>query len=275
MFPDRVRTMVLDGAIDPAVPLEDVSIQQARGFELALDAFLADCAADDDCAFHHDGEPRVALERLRERVERRPLVAGNGRELGPSQFDLALVAPLYAGEEGYETLAEALRDADGDDPEAMLELFDGYVQRDPDGRYASEWPAFLAISCLDGPPLDPATLPQLSERAERAAPVFGRSTIGLTLACSYWPVPPVNATATPVRAPTAPPIVVVGTTGDPATPVGWAAGLADQLGSGRLVIVDGTAHTSSLDGNACLDEALERYLVREQAPVDGLVCDAR
>jgi pimeloyl-ACP methyl ester carboxylesterase len=274
LFPDRVRTMVLDGAIDPAVPLEDVSIQQAKGFEMALDAFLADCAGDDDCAYHHDGNPRAALDQLRVRVDRRPLVAGDGREMSATQFDLGLVAPLYAGADGYETLAEALRDADDGDPERMLELFDEYVGRDADGRYAPEWPAFLAISCLDGPELDAATLPALEERAKREAPVFGLSTIGLTLPCSYWPVPPVNADPTPVRAPNSPPLMVVGTTGDPATPVEWAEGLVDELGSGRLVIVEGTAHTSTLDGNPCLDEAVRRYLLEERPPPSGLRCRA-
>jgi hypothetical protein len=101
---------------------------------------------------------------------------------------------------------------------------------------------------------------------------LGRTTIGLTQACSYWPVPPVNREPAPVRAPGASPIVVVGKTGDPATPVAWARGLADELGSGRLVIVDGTGHTSALDGNECLDEALERYLVDAEPPADGLRC---
>jgi hypothetical protein len=102
--------------------------------------------------------------------------------------------------------------------------------------------------------------------------VFGRSTIGLTLPCSYWPVPPVNPDPKPVHAPSAPPIVVVGTTGDPATPVEWAAGLADELGSGRLVVVDGSGHTSALGGNGCVDEILERYLVDRVPPADGLRC---
>jgi hypothetical protein len=184
------------------------------------------------------------------------------------------VSPLYAGADGYAMLAEALRDAEDGEPETMLELFDDYVHRDPDGRYSPEWSAFLAISCLDGPPLDPATLPALQQRAETAAPVFGRSTIGLTLACSYWPVPPVNAGPTPVRAPGAPPIVVIGTTGDPATPLQWSEGLARELGSGRLVVVDGTSHTSALSGNPCLDRALSRYLVDARPPAAGLRCPA-
>jgi pimeloyl-ACP methyl ester carboxylesterase len=77
-----------------------------------------------------------------------------------------------------------------------------------------------------------------------------------------------------VRAPTAPPVVVVGTTGDPATPVAWADSLARELGSGRLVTVEGSGHTSSLDGNPCLDRILERYLVDDRAPATGVRCPA-
>ncbi len=82
-------------------------------------------------------------------------------------------------------------------------------------------------------------------------------------------VPPVNPAPVPVSAPGAPPIVVVGTTGDPATPIAWADGLARQL-EARLITVDGTTHTSSLDGNPCLDRAISAYLIRLTPPEPAL-----
>jgi pimeloyl-ACP methyl ester carboxylesterase len=272
-YPDRVRALVLDGAVDPAIPVEAVSLQQAKGFEQALDAFLDDCARRDDCAFHNDGDPRAALDALRSRIERDPLER-DGQMLGPTQLDIALAAPLYAGEGGYRPLARALADARDGDPDALLAFFDAYMLRDPSGSYAAEWPSFLAISCVDGPALDAADVPALQASAARQAPYFGASNIGLSVPCAFWPVPPVNAEPTSVTAPGAPPIVVVGTTGDPATPVAWAESLAAQLGNARLVTVDGTTHTSSLDANACLDRVLERYLLRRQAPEPGLRCPA-
>jgi len=118
---------------------------------------------------------------------------------------------------------------------------------------------------------------QFSPNLSRLLALFGgdsAANIGLSLPCAYWPVPPVTPVPTAVSAPEAPPIVVVGTTGDPATPVAWAENLARQLGTARLITVDGTTHTSSLDANPCLDRALRRYLLRLQAPKPGLRCPA-
>jgi pimeloyl-ACP methyl ester carboxylesterase len=273
-YPDKVRALVLDGAVDPAIPAAEVSLQQAKGFEASLDAFLQDCARRDDCAFHGGDDPTAALAKLRARVDREGIRGDDGRTFGPTELDIALAAPLYLGASGYDALAGALSAAEDGNPDPMFELFDSYVMRDSSGRYSPEWAAFLAISCLDGPALDAATLPALQASAARQAPVFGASNLGLGVPCAYWPVPPVNRTATAISAPTAPPILVVGTTGDPATPVAWADSLARELGSGRLVTVEGTGHTSSLDGNPCLDRILERYLVADRAPATGARCPA-
>lgn len=272
-YPHRVRALVLDGAVDPAVPVDEVSAQQAKGFEDSFDAFLKDCARRQSCAFHNDGDPRAAFDALRARVEKSPIAGDDGRKLGATQLDIAVAAPLYSGAEGYRTLAAALHDAQRGDPTKTLDLFDEYVLRSPDGTYGSEWAAFLAISCSDGPDLAPAAVEALQASAAQVAPYFGASNVGLGLPCSYWPYPPVNATATPVSAAGAPPIVVVGTTGDPATPIAWATGLARELDA-HLITVEGTTHTSSLDGNECLDAALTRYLVRLLPPPEGLRCSA-
>lgn len=273
-YPDKVQALVLDGAVDPAIPAAEVSLQQAKGFEASLQAFLQDCARRDDCAFHGGDDPAAALAKLRDRIEREGLRNDAGRKLGPTELDIAISAPLYLGASGYDTLASALAAAEDGNPDPLFELFDSYVMRDSSGRYSPEWAAFLAISCLDGPALDASTLPALQAEAARQAPIFGASNLGLGVPCAYWPVPPVNPVPAPVRAPTAPPIVVVGTTGDPATPVAWADGLARELGSGRLVTVDGTGHTSSLEGNPCLDRILERYLIDDRAPATGARCPA-
>lgn len=273
-YPDRVRALVLDGAIDPAIPVEEVSLQQAKGFEQSLDAFLEDCAQKQKCEFHNDGDPRGALDELRARIDREPMEGDNGETLGPTQLDIAIAAPLYSGAGGYRVLANALAKAKDGDPSAMLRLFDDYVLRDANGHYADEWPAFLAISCLDGPDLDATEITAMQARAAQAAPYFGASNLGLSLPCAYWPIPPVNPVPTAVTAPDTPPIIVVGTTGDPATPVAWADGLARELGNARLITVDGTTHTSSLDGNPCLDQALTAYFVRLKPPEPDFRCPA-
>jgi pimeloyl-ACP methyl ester carboxylesterase len=268
-FPDRVRALILDGALDPSLDLEQTNVQQAQGFGRSLDAFLGWCAST-RCSFG-GGDPRAAYESLRARIDARPLTRA-GRTLGPSQLDLAVASPLYLGRPAYEHLADALRDAAAGDPGALLDVFDTYVGRDPDGRYDGEWAAFLATSCADGPTVPVADFVAMQARAGMAAPDFGAENVGLGFTCSVWPVAAAEQVPRPARAPSAPPIVVIGTTGDPATPAAWATSLATQLGSGRVVVVDGTSHTSLLNGNRCLDAIAAPYLVDLVAPASGRTC---
>jgi hypothetical protein len=140
------------------------------------------------------------------------------------------------------------------------------------GTYDGTWAAFVATGCADGPDLPAAELAAMQARAAVAAPDFGAQNVGLGYACSYWPVRAPDGFSRPAVAPSAPPIVVVGTTGDPATPVAWADGLARQLGSGRLVTVDGSTHTSLLSGNRCLARIVAAYLDDLVAPAAGTRC---
>jgi pimeloyl-ACP methyl ester carboxylesterase len=272
MFPDRVRALVLDGAIDPALPLDEVDIQQANGFGRSLDGFMSYCAASSECAFHHDGNPRPAFDALRARVDREPLRTRSGRVFGPTQLDIAVAALLYSGRPAYSTIGNGLHQVEDGDPSSMLRAFDLYVGRDSDGTYDSSWAAFTAASCADGPNLPVADFEALQARAATAAPDFGATNVGLGYACSYWPVPGANAVPTPVHAAGAPPIVVIGTTGDPATPIEWARNLVSELGSGRLVTVEGTTHTSLLNDNRCLDAAVATYLVELAPPAPNSRC---
>ena len=270
-FPDKVRAFILDGALDPSLDVEATNVQQAQGFGQSLQAFLDWCDAN-RCRLR-DGAPsaRAAYDALRARIAAEP-IRRSGRVLGPTHFNLAVAAPLYAGASAYEDLAAALDAARDGDPGPLLDEFDSYVGRDGGGRYDGEWAAFIATVCADGPQLPLAEFPAVQQRAGAAAPDFGAENVGFAFPCSVWPVPPEISEPEPVSAPAAPPIVVVGTTGDPATPVAWAGALAAQLGSGVLVTVEGTAHTSLLEGSSCLDGIAARYLVDLVAPVSGTRC---
>jgi pimeloyl-ACP methyl ester carboxylesterase len=275
LFPDRVRALVLDGAIDPALSARDQTIQQSLGFEQALDAFFVDCANDNACAFHSRGDPRAAYDALAAAVDARPIPArldNSARSLGPTQFELGVSTALYGGRGTWPDLASALAHSAGGDGSELLQFFDAYVNRAPDGTYVDEYPAFLGIGCLDGPSLgDLATARQVEAEARTVAPHFGAGNVGLGLPCEYWPVPAVSGPG-PISAPGAPPIVVVGTTGDPATPVAWARGLAAELGSGRLLLHRGEGHTAFPASDKCLDPAIVRYLVDTVVPTDGTLC---
>lgn len=269
-YPTHVRALVLDGAVDPQVSAEDGAIQQAQGFDASLQAFFRWCTTHSACAFHHRRDPAAAYTALARMIDARP-VADHGRTFGPSQLDIAVAALLYGGDAGYRVLARGLSELERGVATTLFVAFDDYVGR-TDGRYNPEWAAFIAISCTDGPNLSLAAMEALQRRATVQAPIFGASTIGLGFECSYWPYPPTRNGPTTFAAPTAPPIVVVGTTGDPATPVAWAQGLARQLGSGRLVTVTGTTHTASLNGDQCLDAILVRYFVDLVTPKPDTTC---
>jgi len=261
LFPTHVRAMVLDGAVDPAVSQIDQSTAQAVGFEQNLNAFLQDCTAHGSgCAFSPRGFPnrRAAFDALMAGIAARPLPAGDGRQLHRSEAILGVAAPLYE-QVSWPQLARALADARGGAGRALLALYDGYVGRRPDGTYDSTVESNTAINCLDHPSADDvAQLAVGAEAASRRAPFFGAAIVWSGLTCLSWPVPPVTRVG-PLHAPGAPPILVVGSTDDPATPYAWAEGLASELGSGVLVTRRGEGHGAYLT-SACTRSIEDDYL---------------
>ncbi|GMU79206.1 MAG: proteinase [Acidimicrobiia bacterium] len=274
--PDRVRALVLDGAVDPALDAEALQVQQSAGFEGVLDGFLRWCARTTRCAFHHDGDSAEALDALRARVDREGLPVPGSRPprvLSPTEFDLGLAAVLYEGRGGYEYLGDALEAAREGDGAAMADLSDSYTERRGDGTYGGIEESFLAISCADGPPVGGvADVRAIEARAEAVAPRTGPGIVNNSLACALWPFqgPPARA----IRAPDAPPIVVIGTRRDPATPLAWAEALARQLESGVLVTAPGAQHTAYGLGNRCVDRTVERSLIEGIAPKRDVDCRA-
>jgi pimeloyl-ACP methyl ester carboxylesterase len=275
-YPNRVRAMVLDGAVDPSLSYEQGTLTQAVGFEHALDAFLKACASTSQCGFATGGNPATALNDVLRSIDSESvpaMVAGEHRTLGPGEADLGVATALYAGTEGWPVLAQALSRAAQGDGSGLLRLSDVYTERQPGGHYSNEILAFYAISCTDTPsPRTAAEVQRLADSARSAAPHFGPSNFWLGLPCTYWPAPP-TARAVPVHATGAPPIVVVGTSNDPATPLSGARALASQLSSGRLLIYEGEGHTAYGRGSGCIAATVDRYLVRLVPPKAGTRCD--
>ncbi len=273
LFPERVGRFVLDGALDPAADREEVLVGQARGLEASLGAYLRDCAQRRSCPL--DDDPAAAGEQvaaLLGAVEEAPLPAGGGRVLTASLAFYGLIAPLY-DDAAWPRLDEALALALGGEGRGLLALADAYWGRRADGTYASNLlQVFTAVDCLDSP-VDPS--PQAAAttaaRLREAAPVLAGHLSEEGSACAGWPVPPVRTPA-PVAAEGAPPILVVGTTGDPATPYPWARSLADQLEAGRLLTWEGEDHTAYRQGSACVDAAVDAYLLDGVLPGEGATC---
>jgi pimeloyl-ACP methyl ester carboxylesterase len=273
-FPDRVRALVFDGGIDPGADGASVALGQARGFERALDEFLAECAEHRGCAFHHDGEPDAAYDGLRGRAARTPLATREpgDRTVNETRFDAAVLEALYFGRSGWRSLATALADAEDGDASTLLGYADAFVGRGANGTQHDALDAFWAITCLDGPivgDLDAAE--RLQARAAAAAPRLGAFLVNFTLSCSMWPVPPITVPG-PLDAAGAPPILVVGTTDDPATPLGAAQMLTRSLDRAALLVAAGEQHTAFALGNACVDSAVVRYLVERRLPRTGARC---
>lgn len=275
LFPARVGRLVLDGALDLTLDAREVSLQQAEGFQTALDAYIVNCfESTDNCYLGsslEQGRQRIA-DFLAE-VDAQPLEVAGGRELAVGNAFYGIVTPLY-NRDYWFLLSNALRDAFEGDGTQLMALSDAYTSRDPAGEgYAdNSLEANLAINCLD----DPASIPAREVRAaipafEQASPTFGAVFAWGLTSCRGFPRGS-GARLTGVRAEGAAPILVVGTSRDPATPLRWAEALASQLESGVLVRRDGDGHTGYRAGNDCVDRAVEDYLVTGAVPQDGLSC---
>jgi pimeloyl-ACP methyl ester carboxylesterase len=276
LFPDRVGRLVLDGAVDPTLTGEEFLLGQAAGAERALTAYLQACAAAEDCPLGQSAaEARSTLLDLLAVIDATPLPAGDdARPLTQSLAILGIVLPLYLSpDEGYPLLDLALERALAGDGSALLLLADQYLRRNADGTYRGNLnEANSAVNCVDRPwEKDVEAIAAGIPAFEQASAVFGPYLGWSGLVCAQWPVPPTPSA--PVTAAGAAPILVVGTTGDLATPYEWAEALADQFESGVLLTYDGSGHTAYRKGSTCIDDAVDTYLIDGTVPEDGLRCE--
>lgn len=274
LFPDRTGRLVLDGAMDPSLPAIDINRDQTAGFEAAFQSFAADCVKEEDCPLGTTTTQAAgtALKKLFTDLDAKPIPTGESRKLTESLATTGVIAAMY-DEAAWPQLREALAGAESGDGSGLLALADSYYERDPNGSYANLMFANAAVNCLDLPPAfdSPAAVHKAVPGFEKASPVFGRGFAWAALNCGYWPADP---TGTPHRteAKGAAPIVVVGTTRDPATPYKWAESLADQLASGTLLTYEGDGHTAYGRGSDCIDTAINTYLLEGTPPTDGKKC---
>jgi pimeloyl-ACP methyl ester carboxylesterase len=271
LFPDTVRAMVIDGASDQTVDYLQQNLEQAAGFEHTFQTFLDDCASRPDCAFYNDGDPAGAFDELNAQADADPVPTVSGRpKVSQGVLTTAVSDAMYA-QFYWPQLERALADLQAGDGKGVLELYDDYYERRSDGSYGDELEAYFAINCLDDPGTkDPQELFDLQSKFSEVAPRLGASWILELQFCASWPIPAAPAVA--VDAKGAGPVVVVGTTGDPATPLESTRHQADALEDGRLVIVEADQHTG-YGVNDCVDDAVDDYLVDLRAPEDGLTCD--
>lgn len=273
LFPNRVGRLVLDGALDPTVSADDTGVIQARGFERALAGFLADCTASAGCPLGRD--PRAALTRLDQLLadlDLSPFPAGD-RQLTQTMASYGILTPLY-DTAAWPRLRKALSAALRDDGTGLLELADEYFSRNAEGHYTQNVSqAIYAVNCLDRAVSPPDAFPTLKARYQQASPRFGAVALWGSLPCAYWPVRPVD-TPHRVNAPGTPPVLVVGTRHDPATPYQWSQSLAGQFPRGVLLTYEGHGHTAYARDNTCVDSAVDTFLTTGRPPAPNTRCTA-
>lgn len=278
LFPTNVGRMLLDGAVDPTLTAGEVSLGQAQGFETALRTYVADCQAGKDCPL--SGDPDEGVRQVREFLNRtrtvpvptsspdRPLTYGLARD--------ALLGLMYQSE-SWSILTEGLSQAmNKDDGSTLLYVADLFASRNDDGTYDDNSNEVInAVNCLDYPVVGDATSWDAeAEQIEAASPTFGDALTYSDLFCQGWGHTS-SREREPVRATGSAPILVVGTSGDPATPLAWARALASQLENGHLLTWDGTGHTAYGRGGRCVTGAVDAYLLAGELPEDGLVCGVK
>lgn len=272
MFPGTVRAAVLDGASAPNEPLIESSLQQITGFELAVEKFLSRCSTDDTCLFHNDGDARGAFERLMTSLDQTPIEGAPGRpKVNRDVATTAVVQAMYH-KQFWPSLENSLAAAQAGDGSGLLALHDSYYQRSFDGTYRNYLEAFQVISCADTP--DRQTVEEADAaqvRFHEAAPTLVPVDSVGSYFCTFFP--PSTDPMVTITGAGAGPIVVIGTTGDPATPFDSTVRMSDVLEDGRLVIVEADQHTG-YGFNRCVIDAVNRYLVDLEAPRDGLECGA-
>lgn len=273
-YPDKVRAMILDGAVDPNADSVQSSIDQAAGFQKAFNDFAADCAKKSTCPLGTD--PGKAVGAFRRLVD--PLVAKGAptedpRGLGYSDALTGTIMALYSPDL-WKHLTDGLTELSRDHGDTLLVLADVYENRDEQGHYSNSNDANSAIGCVDGPPTtDRAKVIEQDRRVRQVAPFMaygpftGRAPLS---ACTFWPVPP---TSTPhqLAIPGLAPTLVVSTTNDPATPYQAGVKLAKELNGGLLTYA-GTQHTVVFEGQSCVDDYAAKYLIDLAVPPVGAKC---
>lgn len=278
LFPKKVGRMVLDGAIDPKADQLDALVTQMAGFDSAFKAYLADCLQGSGCPFHGSLDQAIGqVQALLAGVDARHLVAADGRVLDAATVGTAISEPLYS-RFSWPDLTDMFQKLEKGDPEPAFAQADQYNDRTSSGTYSSNgYEIYTAVTC-DETTLGTDGVDILGDmaRIERAAPVLGKyvaygDTAALEATCDAWPYRPARLPDS-YSAPGSPPIVVIGTTNDPATPYAQSVTLAKDLSKGFLFTHHGEGHTVYAQGDTCIDTHVDDYLLTGALPASDPDC---
>lgn len=276
LFPEKVGRIVLDGATDSEISVEEVGITQTAGFQRALENYLTACPGlfDTQCPFTGDLDVDLQVIRgLYDRYDATPIAARDGRMMDAGVLDIAMSMALYS-QGSWSYLNSLFREAMGGQTDTAFFLADYYYSRGSDGRYLdNSLQAFLAIYCVDYPvETDPAKWVEYEAKLQAASPTTYRPSppIGDTL-CQNWPFQ-YRGGEVQIDGAGAADVLIIATTGDPATPYEWGVALSEQLESGHLVTYQGEGHTAYNGGVACIDNTIEDYFITGKVPPADPMC---
>lgn len=278
LFPENVGKFVLDGAVDPTLDAFDTLVVQMEGFENGFRAYMTDCLDAADCPFTGTLEQGLTqADALLGTVDSLKLVSTDGRELDSATAGTGVAMALYS-EDYWPYLTELFDGIIARDADPSFFLADIYNGRAEDGSYESNSnDVYVTTTCVDNDfAADTQTTLDRLDEIEAAAPTIGRyialdDFALLDVACSDWPYPPAEQPAS-YTAKGAAPILVIGTSNDPATPYAWAVSLSKQLDSGVLISVEGEGHTAYNGGNTCVDSTVDEYFLEGTVPDSDPQC---
>ncbi|MFF6988102.1 alpha/beta fold hydrolase [Streptomyces sp. NPDC010273] len=275
LFPKHVGRAVFDAVVDPTQNSEQGSLGQAKGFQLALDNFADDCTSKTtDCPIGdtaQDVKDRIA--KLLKSLDSKPIPGIFPRQLTQTAATNGIAQALYS-KDFWEYLTEGLEQAYSGDGKVLMALSDSMNGRSENGEYSNITAANIAINCADDKPRYTAAdvegkLPEF----RAASPLFGDFLAWGMVSCTDWAVP--GAADHPdVSANGSASILVVGNTGDPATPYEGARKMVDALGKGVAVELTyrGQGHGAYDSKNKCVQSAVNGYLLNGKIPAAGTVC---
>jgi pimeloyl-ACP methyl ester carboxylesterase len=281
LFPTNVGRFVLDGAVDPNIPMRDQNLAQALGFEKALTAFIKDCLTTVECPFTGSvAQARATIITTLQKVATTPLPQKDPRDddtrlITESLILVGIATSLYDDVDGWPRLRQAFTESAANFGDTFLELADEYSGRNPDGTFRSnDFDSGAVIDCLDW--RDTRTTEEYTKDAEEfaiKAPIFGPYIAYSGLHCQFFPQPKTARVANTTTTITTAPIIVIGTLRDPATPYSWSVSLSKIFKGSSLISLDGDGHTGHGRGSACVDDAVDAFLLKGTLPPADLMCD--
>jgi pimeloyl-ACP methyl ester carboxylesterase len=281
IFPNNVGRFVLDGAVDPNIPMKDQNLSQAIGFDRALTAFVKDCLTQSDCPF--TGTPAQAQATIITTLQtaataplpQRYPEDDDDRIITESIIIVGMASSLYDDVDGWPKLRQAFTESAENYGDTFLQLADEYSGRNPDGTFRSnDFDSGAVIDCLDWQ--EPRSIDQFKADAKEfanKAPVFGPYIAFAGVHCQFLPQPSTQRAPNTLTQIKTAPIIVIGTIRDPATPYAWSVSLAKIFTGSRLISLDGDGHTGHGRGSACVDDAVDAYLLKGTLPSANLSCD--